>query len=193
MESLKRRNPPKTSKTSKTENFNAEILHSPYREGMVEGKFAEVAATDVVSPVQQSVRTNDCLEAAALLNFLKSLAIHADLAWCKQLNRDATSLVGHLVRFGSQSSPSVRSPLKGDHLLGVEVESATAKPSPNLSIFSMPVPTAGAEDLVARDLGDVLRELTGAQAPGSNGTPSGYSTATVERTENKKVTLKGHQ
>jgi hypothetical protein len=45
MDDLKRRNPPKTSKTSKTENFNAEILHSPYREGMVEGNFAEVAVT----------------------------------------------------------------------------------------------------------------------------------------------------
>jgi hypothetical protein len=43
VDSLKRRNPPKTSNSEK---FNAEILHSPYRGGEVEWRFRREATPD---------------------------------------------------------------------------------------------------------------------------------------------------
>lgn len=145
-----------------------------------------VPRKELIGPTQPPQRTNILPKTAAPLKVLKALVSHAALTWCKPKRR------GHrLVHFGLKGSVNVRSPLKGDYLLVVKVESATAKPSQSPSIFSMPVPTAGALDLVARDLGDVLRELTVAQTPASNGTPSGYPMATVERTEHKKATLKG--
>jgi hypothetical protein len=188
VDNLKRRNPPKTSKPSKTEKFNAEILHSPYREGVVEGKFSEVAGTDVVSPVRQPVPSMDCLETTTLLEFLKSLAIPAALRWCKQLSRGASRRGGHLVGLGSQGRPSVPSRFKGGQRPGEEVEGATPKPRLKPSIFLAPVPVGGVNNFVARDHGPIR---CGAQNRVSSGQPAGYCVATAERSKNKKATVKG--
>lgn len=53
MDSLKRRNPPKTPKLEK---FNAEILPSPYREGEVEGSFRSGPKPDLFGLEQQHRR-----------------------------------------------------------------------------------------------------------------------------------------
>ena len=67
MDSLKRRNSPKTPFM---EIFDAEILHSPYREGEVEGSFRSGPTPDLFGLEQQQPRAIDRVRAAGGVAFM---------------------------------------------------------------------------------------------------------------------------
>lgn len=98
MDSLKRRNPPKTPKTAK---FDAEIRRSPSRGARKTESFpARAAVVDLFGLEQQPKRTNDKPEAAALSEVLKALKAHPAVAWCERQNSGAARIGNRFVRFG---------------------------------------------------------------------------------------------
>lgn len=103
MDSLKRRNSPKTPKTAK---FDAEIRRSPFRGAR---KTAASPATAVVADLfgleQQPKGTNDKPESVAPVEVSKALKPHPAVAWCGQMNSGAAKVAslgkttsGRLVR-----------------------------------------------------------------------------------------------
>lgn len=157
MDSLKRRNPPKTPRLEK---FNAEILPSPYREGEVERGFQNGRVADLFGLEQQQPRALDRKEAAALVEVLKALRSHPAVAWCERMNSGAVRIGGRFLRFGWPGCPDVLGQLKDGRLLSVEVKGPTGKLRPEQAVFLDRVRAAGGVAFLARDLRDVLRELT---------------------------------
>ena len=109
---------------------------------------------------QQPKRIHDKFEAAALLEVLKALNTHPAVAWCERMNSGAARMGGRFVRFGFKGCPDVLGQLRDGRLLGVEVKAPTGKLRPEQTIFLERIRGAGGVAFVARDLRDVLRELS---------------------------------
>ena len=114
---------------------------------------------DLFGLEQQSPRSNDRPEVAALVEVLKSLNTHDAVAWCERMNSGAARIGARFVRFGFKGCPDVLGQLKDGRLLGVEVKAKTGHLRPEQALFLERIHGAGGVAFVARDLRDVLREL----------------------------------
>ena len=74
--------------------------------------------TDLFGLEQQTPRTNDRPEAAALVEVLKALNTHPTVAWCERMNSGAARIGARFVRFGFKGCPDVLGQLKDGRLLG---------------------------------------------------------------------------
>ena len=115
---------------------------------------------DLFGLEQQPKRIHDKPEAAALLEVLKALNTHPAVAWCERMNSGAARMGSRFVRFGFKGCPDVLGQLKDGRLLGVEVKAKTGRLRPEQTIFLERIRGAGGVAFVARDLRDVLRELS---------------------------------
>ena len=116
-------------------------------------------AADLFGLEQQTQRTNDRPEAAALVEVLKALRAHPAVCWCERMNSGAVRIGARFVRFGWPGCPDVLGQLKDGRLLGVEVKAAKGRTSPEQVAFLERINRAGGLAFVARDLRDVVREL----------------------------------
>ena len=114
---------------------------------------------DLFGMEQQTPRTLDRREAAALAEVLRALRTHPAVAWCERVNSGAARIGGRFVRFGWPGCPDVLGQLWDGRLLGVEVKSPTGRLRPEQAVFLDRVRVAGGVAFVARDLRDVLRKL----------------------------------
>jgi len=119
---------------------------------------------DLFGLEQQTPRTNDSKEAAALVEVLKALTTHPAVVWCERMNSGAARIGARFVRFGFRGCPDVLGQLRDGRLLGVEVKSPTGRLRPEQAFFLERVRGAGGVAFTARDCRDVLREL-GAVCP----------------------------
>ena len=156
MDSLKRRNSPKTPNSEK---FDAEMLPSHYMGGEVEGSLRSGATPDLFGLEQQQPRALDRKEAAALVEVLKALRTHPAVAWVERMNSGAVRIGGRFLRFGWPGCPDVLGQLNDGRLLGVEVKGPAGKLRPEQAVFLDRIRAAGGVAFMARDLRDVLREL----------------------------------
>lgn len=115
--------------------------------------------TDLFGLEQQTPRTNDRKESAALVEVLKALKAHPAVAWCERMNSGAARMGARFVRFGFKGCPDVLGQLRDGRLLGVEVKSQTGRLRPEQSVFLERIRCAGGVGFMARDCRDVLREL----------------------------------
>ena len=116
--------------------------------------------TDLFGLEQQPKRIHDKPEAAALVEVLKALNTHPTVAWCERMNSGAARIGSRFVRFGFKGCPDVLGQLRDGRLLGVEVKAKTGRLRPEQTIFLERIRGAGGVAFVARDLRDVLRELS---------------------------------
>ena len=121
--------------------------------------------TDLFGLEQQPKRSNDRPEAAALLEVLKALRTHSAVAWCERMNSGAAKVGNRFIRFGWPGCPDVLGQLNDGRLLGVEVKAKAGRLRPEQTVFLERIRCAGGAAFVARDLRDVLRELTASAAP----------------------------
>lgn len=115
--------------------------------------------TDLFGLEQQTPRTHDGKEAAALAEVLKALNAHPAVSWCERMNSGAARMGGRFVRFGFRGCPDVLGQLTDGRLLGVEVKGPTGRLRPEQAFFLERVRAAGGVAFMARDCRDVLREL----------------------------------
>jgi hypothetical protein len=120
--------------------------------------------TDLFGLEQQTPRTVDRKEAAALVEVLKALNAHPAVSWCERMNSGAARMGGRFVRFGFKGCPDVLGQLRDGRLLGVEVKGPTGRLRPEQSVFLERIRCAGGVAFVARNCRDVLGEL-GAVCP----------------------------
>jgi hypothetical protein len=114
---------------------------------------------DLFGLEQQTPRTNDSKEAAALVEVLKALNAHPAVVWCERMNTGAARIGARFVRFGFRGCPDVLGQLRDGRLLGVEVKGPTGRLRPEQAFFLERVRGAGGVAFMARDCRDVLREL----------------------------------
>ena len=114
---------------------------------------------DLFGLEQQTPRTNDSKEAAALVEVLKALNAHPAVVWCERMNTGAARIGARFVRFGFRGCPDVLGQLNDGRLLGVEVKGPTGRLRPEQAFFLERVRAAGGVAFMARDCRDVLREL----------------------------------
>jgi hypothetical protein len=117
-------------------------------------------AFDLFGVETPTSRTNDRLEAVALIEVLQALRAHPAVVWCERMNSGATRIGTRWVKFGFVGCPDVLGQLRDGRLLGVEVKARKRKLRPEQSIFLERIRGAGGIAFVARDLGDVMRELS---------------------------------
>ena len=115
---------------------------------------------DLFGLEQQPKRIYDKPEAAALVEVLKALNTHPAVAWVERMNSGAARIGSRFVRFGFKGCPDVLGQLRDGRLLGVEVKAKTGRLRPEQTIFLERIRGAGGVAFVARDLRDVLRELS---------------------------------
>lgn len=104
-------------------------------------------------------RKHDRAEAAALVEVLKALTAHPDVAWCYRMNSGAARIGKRFVRFGWPGCPDVLGQLKDGRLLGVEVKASKGRLRPEQSIFLERIRCAGGVAFVARNCRDVMQNL----------------------------------
>ena len=126
------------------------------------GKWASlkgVAMTDLFGLEQQTPRTNDSKEAAALVEVLKALNAHPAVSWCERMNTGAARIGARFVRLGFRGCPDVLGQLKDGRLRGMEVKGPTGRLRPEQSAFLERIRCAGTAAIMARRLPDVIRKL----------------------------------
>ena len=116
--------------------------------------------TDLFGLEQQTPRTNSRPEAAALVEVLKAVRAHPLVAWAERQNSGAATVGGRFIRFGWPGCPDVLGQLKDGRLLGVEVKAQAGRLRTEQALFIERIRAAGGVAFVARDLRDVLRELS---------------------------------
>ncbi|MDP2368626.1 VRR-NUC domain-containing protein [Rhodoferax sp.] len=115
--------------------------------------------TDLFGLEQQTPRTNDRKESAALVEVLKALKAHTAVAWCERMNSGAARIGSRFVRFGFKGCPDVLGQLRDGRLLGVEVKGPTGRLRPEQAVFLERIRGAGGVAFMARDCRDVLAAL----------------------------------
>ncbi len=115
--------------------------------------------TDLFGLEQQTPRTHDSKESAALVEVLKALNAHPAVVWCERMNTGAARIGARFVRFGFRGCPDVLGQLRDGRLLGVEVKGPSGRLRPEQAFFLERVRAAGGVAFMARDCRDVLREL----------------------------------
>jgi len=115
--------------------------------------------TDLFGLEQQTPRTNDRKESAALCEVLKALKAHPAVAWCERQNSGAAKVGGRFIRFGWPGCPDVIGQLRDGRFLGCEVKGPTGRLRPEQTLFLARINGAGGVGFMARDLRDVMREL----------------------------------
>lgn len=123
------------------------------------GKPAPVPAVDLFGMEQQTPRTNDRKEGAALVEVLKALKAHPAVIWCERMNSGAARVGGRFIRFGFVGCPDVLGQLRDGRVLGVEVKAPKGKLRPEQAVFLERIRLGGGMAFVARDCRDVIREL----------------------------------
>lgn len=114
---------------------------------------------DLFGLEQQTPRTNDRPEAAALVEVLKALRAHPAVSWAERMNSGAVRVGGRFIRFGWKGCPDLLGQLKDGRLLGVEVKADKGKLRPEQAVFLERIRGAGGVAFVARNCNDVLSEL----------------------------------
>ncbi len=105
-------------------------------------------------------RKNDRPEAAALIEVLRALRNHPQVAWCQRMNSGAfTTPEGQFVRFGWPGCSDVIGQMRDGRLLAVEVKSPTGRLRPEQQQFLDLVNQAGGLAFVARNCAHVHRAL----------------------------------
>ncbi len=115
--------------------------------------------TDLFGLEQQTPRSNDRKEGAALVEVLKALRAHPAVAWCERQNSGAAKVGGRFIRFGWPGCSDVLGQLRDGRFLACEVKAPTGKLRPEQAVFLERIRGAGGVAFVACDLRDVLREL----------------------------------
>ena len=110
---------------------------------------------DAIAP---SKRTNDRPEAVVMCEVLKALQAHPAVSWCERMNSGAARVGGRFIRFGFTGCPDVLGMLRDGRLLGVELEAAKGRTSPEQVAFLERINRAGGVAFVARDCRDVFLE-----------------------------------
>lgn len=114
---------------------------------------------DLFGLEKQPKRIHDKPEAAALVEVLKALNTHPDVAWCERMNSGAARIDARFVRFAWPGCPDVLGQLRDGRLLGVEVKGPTGKLLPEQAVFLERIRAAGGVGFVARDCRDVFNHL----------------------------------
>ena len=115
--------------------------------------------TDLFGLERPVRRTNDRLEAAALVEVLAALRGHPAVAWVERMNSGATRMGARFVRFGFKGCPDVLGQLRDGRLLACEVKAKRGKVTDEQAAVLERIRDAGGVAFVARDLRDVNREL----------------------------------
>lgn len=116
--------------------------------------------TDLFGLEQQAPKRNDHKEAAALMEVLKALRTHPLVAWAERQNSGAAKVGNRYIRFGWTGCADVLGQLRDGRFLAVEVKSPTGRLRPEQAVFLERINQAGGVGFMARDLRDVLRELS---------------------------------
>lgn len=115
--------------------------------------------TDLFGLEQQTPRTNDRKESAALVEVLKALRTHPAVSWCERMNSGAARIGARFVRFGFKGCPDVLGQLRDGRLLAVECKSPTGRLRPEQAVFLDRINGAGGVAFVARNCRDVFAAL----------------------------------
>jgi hypothetical protein len=111
------------------------------------------------SQLIKNKKTKDVPESTVLIEVLKALKAHPEVAWCERVNSGATRIGSRFIRFGWRGCPDVLGQLQGGRLLGVEVKSRTGQPSLEQLDFLELIRNAGGRAFIARGMQDVINEL----------------------------------
>ena len=114
---------------------------------------------DLFGLVQETPRTNDRPEAAALVEVLKALRAHPAVSWAERQNTGSARIAGRFVRFGWPGCSDVLGMLRDGRFLAVEVKAPKGKLRPEQVVFLERINGAGGVGFIARDLRDVHHEL----------------------------------
>ena len=114
---------------------------------------------DLFGLEQQTPRTNDRPEAAALVEVLKALRAHPAVSWAERQNTGSARIGGRFVRFGWPGCSDVLGMLRDGRFLAVECKSPTGRLRPEQAAFLERIRAAGGVGFMARDCRDVIREL----------------------------------
>ena len=114
---------------------------------------------DLFGMEQQTPRTNDRPEAAALVEVLKALRAHPAVSWVERQNTGSARIGGRFVRFGWLGCSDVLGMLRDGRFLAVEVKAPKGTLRTEQAVFLERINGAGGVDFMARDLRDVRREL----------------------------------
>ena len=114
---------------------------------------------DLFGLVQETPRTNDRPEAAALVEVLKALRAHPAVSWVERQNTGSARIAGRFVRFGWPGCSDVLGMLRDGRFLAVEVKAPKGKLRPEQVVFLERINGAGGVGFIARDLRDVHHEL----------------------------------
>lgn len=123
--------------------------------------------TDLFGLEQQTPRTNDRKEGAALVEVLKALRAHPLVSWAERQNSGAANVGGRYIRFGWPGCADVLGQLRDGRFLAVECKSPTGRLRPEQAVFLERIRASGGVAFMARDCRDVLRELTVIQQEGN--------------------------
>ncbi len=114
---------------------------------------------DLFGLEQQTPRTNDHKEAAALVEVLKALRAHPAVSWAERQNTGSTRIGGRFIRFGWPGCADILGQLRDGRFLAVEVKGPTGKLRPEQSVFLERINGAGGMGFMAHDLRDVFNKL----------------------------------
>lgn len=115
--------------------------------------------TDLFGLEQQTQRTNNRPEAAALVEVLKALRAHPAVSWAERQNSGAANVGGRFIRFGWPGCSDVLGQLRDGRFLAVEVKAHKGRLRPEQAVFLERINGAGGVGFMARDCRDVMREL----------------------------------
>lgn len=144
----------------------------PFRVAPIGTCPAPAIETDLLGQeIQSPKRSNDRPEAAALVEVLKAIRAHPLVAWAERQNSGAAKVGNRFIRFGWPGCPDVIGQLRDGRFLGCEVKAPKGKLRPEQTLFLERINTAGGVGFMARDLRDVLRELSANELQIQKGNP----------------------
>lgn len=110
---------------------------------------------ELVAPVPK--RKNRKPEGAALIEVLRVLRAHPNVAWVHRMNSGAAQIKGRFVRFGFRGCSDLLGQLTNGQVLAVEIKSRTGRLREEQAVFIELVNAYGGCAFVARNAIDVFR------------------------------------